>query len=106
DMAGWAGHLSLTSLSFSARSIPTCDGDRPMRISGVLGAIIPIVSGCIGTESQTAVVAPSPFPSAAASATLARASFAPPTTAVAARVDTIGRNILVANAQTGIRPLF
>src|SRR5262245_56564931 len=77
-----------------------------MRIPGVLGVIILVASGCIGPESQTAVVAPSPFPNAIAPVPQARASFAPPSTAVAARVDTMGRNILAANGQAGIRPLF
>jgi hypothetical protein len=77
-----------------------------MRILGVLGVMIAIMPGCVGPESQTAVVATSPFPSTQAPATRARASFAPPSTAVAARVDTIGRNILAANSQAGIKPLF
>src|SRR5438045_3996022 len=77
-----------------------------MRIAGVLGATVLIVSGCVGPEAQTGVVTASPFPSAEAPATRARASFAPPSTAVAARVDTIGRNILAANGQAGIKPLF
>jgi hypothetical protein len=72
----------------------------------MLGVMILVVSGCIGPESQTAVVAPSPFPNGQAPATRARASFAPPSTAVAARVDTLGRNIIAANGQAGIRPLF
>jgi hypothetical protein len=68
--------------------------------------MILLVSGCIGPESQTAMVAPSQFPRSDVPATRARASFAQPSTAVAARVDTIGRNILAANAQAGIKPLF
>jgi hypothetical protein len=76
-----------------------------MRISGALCLMI-LVTGCIGPEAQTTVVAPSPFPNGQVQATLARASFAPPSTAVAARVDTIGRNILAANSEAGIRPLF
>jgi hypothetical protein len=77
-----------------------------MRIPGLLGVMILLVSGCLGPDSQTSMVAPSQFPSGEAPATRARASFAQPSTAVAARVDTIGRNILAANAQSGIRPLF
>ncbi len=81
-------------------------GEDPMRIAGLLAVITLAMPGCMGPETQTASVSPSPFPGTSAPATLARASFAPPSTAVAARVDTIGRNILAANTQTGLKPLF
>jgi hypothetical protein len=65
-----------------------------------------VATGCAGFDSETSQVAPSPFAESTATSRQTRASFAPAATETAARVDTLGRKIIAANPQTGIKPLF
>ncbi|MBY0526646.1 MAG: hypothetical protein K2R98_24835 [Gemmataceae bacterium] len=82
--------------------------------AAILPILVPVLAlaiGCVGEESRTLLVPDSPFkpptaPASPASPAMTRASYAPAATQVAARVDTVGRNIIAANPQTGIRPLF
>jgi predicted Zn-dependent protease len=61
-------------------------------------------AGCM-SEEPTALVPSDPFHPPRATPP-ARTSFAPPSTAAAARVDTLARKILQANPQAGVRPWF
>jgi hypothetical protein len=57
-------------------------------------------------ESKTELVPSSPFGFTPSSPAISRTSYAPPSLAAAARVDTLGRKILAANPQLGMKPLF
>jgi hypothetical protein len=63
-------------------------------------------AGCLIDDAPTALVPESPFGRVVAPPAQARAAFAPASTASAARVDTVGRKIVEANPQLGIKPLF
>jgi hypothetical protein len=64
-----------------------------------------LTAGCFDKES-TPLVPDSPFGRRVVPPTPTQATYAPAATAVAARVDMLGRNLLSANPQIGIRPLF
>jgi hypothetical protein len=66
-----------------------------------------LLIGCAATDTdKRPMVIDNPFGFAHAAATTAEPNYAPATTALAARVDQLGRNILAANPQVGLRPLF
>ncbi|HEV3203476.1 MAG TPA: hypothetical protein VGY77_03790 [Gemmataceae bacterium] len=69
--------------------------------------MLPVLAGigCLFDES-TSIVPANPFPANPVVPGRAQANFAPANTEVAARVDSVGRKIVAANKQTGIRPLF
>lgn len=61
--------------------------------------------GCLCQDSQTALAPANPFAQApAASAT--QVAYAPASEGIAARVDTVGRQVIEANKQIGVRPVF
>jgi hypothetical protein len=72
----------------------------------LVAALVGMASGCATDEGAVQRVPDSPFGAPVVPPAPTRASFAPASTAAAARVDTIGRGILGANPQTGLRPLF
>ncbi|MCS6851429.1 MAG: hypothetical protein NZ700_09720 [Gemmataceae bacterium] len=63
-----------------------------------------MIMGCVAPE--TPLVPDRPFDGPGRTFLPRRSHFAPATTEAAARVDTIGRQIIAANPQTGVRPLF
>lgn len=68
---------------------------------------LPLVAGCWLEESATPQVPGDPFHATPpAGAGWVRAPFAPPSSETAARVEAVGRKILLANASTGVRPVF
>jgi hypothetical protein len=70
--------------------------------------VIPVLLlfGCVNQQSDTSLVPDSPFGVSPASPTRTRAAYAPAPVETAARVDTLGRKILAANKQAGVKPLF
>jgi len=72
----------------------------------LVAALVGMASGCATDDSAISRVPDSPFGTTVVPPGPTRANFAPASTAAAARVDAIGRAILSANAQTGLRPLF
>lgn len=64
--------------------------------------------GCLSEEEQSTLVSPNPFVGEmpVAGPARARTSFTEPSIETAARVDSLGRKILAANPQIGLRPLF
>lgn len=75
-------------------------------LCGMLAALAGMASGCVTDENVVQRVPESPFGAPVVPPGPSRASFAPASTAAAARVDTIGRHVMAANPQTGLRPLF
>lgn len=76
-------------------------------IAPILLPIVVMASACVSEEDSKMLRVPdSPFGVPPAAPPPVRAAYAPATTQVAARVDTVGRNILAANPQVGIRPMF
>jgi hypothetical protein len=73
---------------------------------GLLAALVGTVSGCATDTGVVQRVPDSPFGAAVVPPGPTRASFAPASTTVAARVDKIGHQVLAANPQTGLRPQF
>ena len=64
-------------------------------------------AGCVMLqESKTELVTPNPFTNSPGSSTVTRTSFSPSSMKAAARVDAVGRNVLAANPQLGMQPLF
>lgn len=63
-------------------------------------------AGCFPPESSTQLVPDSPFGSPQAAPPVQRTGYAPAPTDISVRVDQLGRNILAANPQLGVRPLF
>ncbi len=68
--------------------------------------IVALAIGCVPDGATTPLVPDSPFGTPTAVPATARVAFAPASTEVAARVDMVGRNLVAANPQTGVRPLF
>ncbi len=66
--------------------------------------VLLLLAGCLGAE-KTQLVPDRPF-SAAPPTPPTQATYAPASTAAAARVDALGRSLLAANPQLSIRPLF
>ena len=75
---------------------------------GFVRLLLPVVlaAGCLPEESKTVLVPDSPFGAPQPVPQARRASYAPAATDIAARVDHAGRNLLAANPQVGLRPLF
>lgn len=73
---------------------------------GLVPSLVLATLGCATDEPFVQRVPESPFGTTAAAPPPARATYAPAATAVAARVDTVGRNLLAANPQVGLRPMF
>jgi hypothetical protein len=69
------------------------------------GLLLGLAAGCLNPGPQTALVPSDPFATPPVPPTV-RAAFAPADVATAARVDTVGRQLLAANPQTGLRPQF
>ncbi len=65
-----------------------------------------LTAGCFTTDAPLMLVTANPFGTPLPTPPLAKASFAPAPVEAAARVDTLGRKILAANPQLGVRPLF
>src|SRR5262249_48635777 len=65
-----------------------------------------MLAGCLGEKDATQLVPESPFGKAAPAPVVQRAPHQPAAVETAARVDTLGRMILAANPQIGIKPLF
>jgi hypothetical protein len=63
-------------------------------------------AGCASQQSGASLVPDNPFGFAAAPPAQRRAAFTPASIETAARVDSLGRKILAANPQIGVRPLF
>jgi hypothetical protein len=61
--------------------------------------------GCVSWETNTTLVPSNPFGSIPPAQT-AHTALAPASLQAAARVDSLGRKILLANPQTGVQPLF
>jgi hypothetical protein len=73
---------------------------RPLLILPLLG-----LAGC-QTEQKTAQVTPNPFNNPTPVATRSVSNFPQANIETAARVDTLGRQILAANREIGMRPCF
>lgn len=89
---------------------PTCKRGKAPRLrvglvwlayAGTIAAV-----GCLEPEQNTMLVPDTPFGTQAAAAPQRRAAYAPAGLEAAARVDTIGRQILAANPQVALRPVF
>jgi hypothetical protein len=65
-----------------------------------------VCAGCVTPESKTELVSPNPFTSSPITTTVNRVSYSPSSVRAAARVDSIGRKILVDVPQLGIKPMF
>jgi hypothetical protein len=65
-------------------------------------------AGCWPEESKTTLVPANPFPAPVSGAPhqAARPNLAPASLEAAARVDTLGRKLIEANKQIGLRPMF
>jgi len=68
--------------------------------------IAALAGGCVPDGQGTLLVPDNPFGAPPPVPPTVRTAFAPASTEVAARVDTIGRNLVASNPQTGVRPLF
>src|ERR1700693_1608785 len=65
-----------------------------------------VMGGCLSQEEGVSLVSSNPFDTSRPKPTLTRVSFSPAATETAARVDLLGRKIVAANPQLGLRPLF
>src|SRR5437588_487548 len=79
-----------------------------MRRYALLGTILLSLSGtaCVTQSPTTELVPSNPFGSPPPINNVVRTSFAQASLESAARVDTVGQQILAANPQIGVRPLF
>src|SRR5713101_4566955 len=75
-----------------------------------LCVIVPVLllgtMGCLGAGPNTTLVPQGPLSSASGPGPITRTSVRPATTESAARVDLLGRKILAANPQIGMKPQF
>ncbi len=80
------------------------------RTLGWSACLVVLVCGCLPLDltdqRSTALVSNNPFGVQASPTTQAKANFAPASQEVSLRVDQVGREILAANPQIGLRPLF
>ncbi len=75
----------------------------------LLPIVIPLAllaAGCLGDESQTALVPLNPFGHSVVPETTTQSSYAPADLQSAARVDSIGHQLVTANKQLAMQPLF
>src|SRR5260370_29443668 len=70
-----------------------------------LGLVLGCAVGCVSGE-KTETVPANPFGNGARVEPARNASFAPAPSEISARVDQVGRKILAANPQIGVKPLF
>src|SRR5262245_18763992 len=82
------------------REIPMYRSSLPILL------LLLMCTGCVTTDSKTEVVPPNPFGYSTGRSTVAQTSYSPSSLEAAARVDTLGRKLLVTNPQLGIKPLF
>jgi hypothetical protein len=78
-------------------------------VRSALAALLPLAlafDGCFTQETTTALVPANPFPTANATAARTRVAFSPASLEAATRVDTLGRKLIDANPQAGLRPMF
>lgn len=64
-----------------------------------------LAAGCMSEQPHTRLLPTNPFP-AAPVPQVATPNYAPASLEAAARVDTVGRQLLTANPQLGVRPVF
>jgi hypothetical protein len=76
-----------------------------MRMLLVLVPLVGLASGCFLDEPRTLLVPDHPFGTPPAAPPV-QAAYAPAATESAARVDSMGRTLLAANPQLGIKPIF
>jgi hypothetical protein len=74
--------------------------------SWLLAGPVLLAAGCLNQQSETSLVPDNPFGYTPPAPTQTRAAYAPAPLETAARVDTLGRKILAANKETGVKPLF
>jgi hypothetical protein len=74
-------------------------------IAVVVPAVL-VAGGCVWDEPETTLVSPSPFNHVAAAPQRNQSGYKPAATEAAARGDMLGRKIIAANRQIGVRPLF
>ena len=72
----------------------------------VFPGLLLAATGCLNAGSNTALVSSNTFGGGIPSGPLTRTSIQPATTESAARVDLLGRRILAANPQIGMKPQF
>jgi hypothetical protein len=78
-----------------------------MNRSGLPILSIPLLcAGCVISDSKTELVPSNPFGYSTAGPAMTQTSYAPAAVKCAARVDAMGRNLLAANSQLGMKPLF
>ena len=79
-----------------------------MRIRRDFVAALPLLAGlgCLPEAAPSLLVPENPFVQAAPQAARARTGFAPASLEAAARVDAVGRKLVSANPQLGVRPVF
>jgi hypothetical protein len=65
-----------------------------------------LVVGCLNQQSETTLVPDNPFGGSLPGPAPTRSDYAPAPVETAARVDSLGRKILAANKQAGVKPLF
>src|SRR5260370_28466581 len=75
-------------------------------ISVILPAFLLTAAGCLNAGPNTTLVSNGAFGSASGPGPITRTSVRPATTESAARVDLLGRRILAANPQIGMKPQF
>jgi predicted Zn-dependent protease len=68
--------------------------------------MIPFLCGCLSQQAATSQVPSDPFGQAEAPPVQRQVSYAPASIETAARVDTLGRKLLAANRQIGVKPIF
>jgi hypothetical protein len=69
-------------------------------------ALLALAAGCLGPEPRTALVPADPYSQTPPQPPGTRAAYAPAPLEAAARVDTVGRKLLAANKEIGLRPQF
>jgi hypothetical protein len=77
-----------------------------IRTCGLMVALLGLAGGCLNEDPGTRQVAANPFGNPPPQPTPVRTSFAPAALEAAARVDSVGRQLLEANKQIGVKPLF
>lgn len=72
----------------------------------VVLSMLAAAAGCTSQEKPSALVSPNPFDSSVPLSPGMRASYAPAATEEAARVDLLGRKLIAANPEIGMKPIF
>ena len=71
-----------------------------------LAIVLAAAAGCVSSGENTATVTTNPFGNSPPVEPVKQANFAPAPSEISARVDQVGRKILAANPQIGLKPLF